>query len=231
MDLPKIEMKGHDLLFDKDARGAHETRWKITQNGEIFSLFVEHYDAYKDEWTQEERKGIIEGFFPIHEIVRLRFEDGDVEFLSLKEKDFVSNDDDVYSHFDFNNFNHNNPEHLDELASLCGELLGLILNEEYSFSFKGGVWDKTDADHIWEKITNTDKGMKLRCLLDTRIQYDRIRIEPIESHVEWYIKVGIHYYDDKVHGYLLGRGVAEIKDKFIKAAQKYYKKSNFIELI
>jgi hypothetical protein len=125
MNYPDFSFHKHTQSFDKDAQGAHELIETFKNEGENFTYRRENYDAYRLEWSTDERTGKIIAYFPEQSLVKLRYNTGVDGFLDLKSQNIDSNNQAFFLHFYRPDFFPLDASKIQELTNL----LAMVLSE------------------------------------------------------------------------------------------------------
>ncbi|GAB4340914.1 MAG: hypothetical protein OHK0038_20500 [Flammeovirgaceae bacterium] len=135
MNYPSFSFDTHEYSFDKDAQGAHEYIVEFRNHGEDFVHITKNFDAYDQKWSIKENKGKIIAYFPERQLVKLKYENGDISFLELNNKKIDNWKTPIYIHFWFKkNFFPLAQDRVKELTNLFSSLLSVVENKNIRFT-------------------------------------------------------------------------------------------------
>lgn len=186
MEFPDITFKHKDIQFDKDAQGAHEFSFEITQDGKYFVHNWESYDAWSDQTISGERPGEILNWFESDNLVKIQFEDGEIDFLDLSKENFVNDDFHSYSFFLIKEFEKNIQSITKPLIALMDDILTAVTNKIFNFTVQYEPGKKQLSDQHVKLDIFLDTDSKTPVLLKTNDSIHPFQIE-IGVNLERYI--------------------------------------------
>jgi hypothetical protein len=131
MSYPDFSFNTHEHSFDKDAQGAHENIVEFKNSGEDFVHVTKNYDAYEQKWSNSESKGKIIAYFPEKQLVKLKYENGNITFLELNQQKIDNWKTPISTHFWYReNIFPITQERIVELTALFSSILSLIESKE-----------------------------------------------------------------------------------------------------